>query len=64
MVASAFSKETIMGIAQDFRKWRRYRRTVNELRAMSTRNLNDMGIARWRVEDVARGHGFDPQEVR
>ena len=53
-----------MGIVKNLRDWRRYRRTVNELRSMPTRNLNDMGIARWRVDDVARGRGFDPDEVR
>ena len=53
-----------MGIVRNFQDWRRYRRTMNQLRGMSTRNLNDMGIARWRVEDVARGRGFDPNEVR
>ena len=53
-----------MGIVQSFADWRRYRRTVHQLRSMPTRELNDMGIARWRVEDVARGRGFDRSEVR
>ena len=53
-----------MGIVQNFNDWRRYRRTKLQLQSMPTRELNDMGIARWRVEDVARGRGFDPDEVR
>ena len=53
-----------MGIVRDFTEWRRYRRTLQQLRSQSDRNLHDMGIARWRVEDVARGEGYDRTEVR
>ena len=53
-----------MSIVQNFNDWRNYRRTVRELGSRSNRELHDMGIARWRVRDVARGYGFDRNEVR
>ena len=46
-----------------FQEWRTYRRTLNHLQSLSNRELNDMGIARWRVKDVARGRAFDRAEV-
>ena len=44
-----------MSMTESFRRWRRYRRTVNELSALSTRELNDLGIGRGDIEFVARG---------
>lgn len=35
-------------------QYRTYRRTVNELEALSTRELNDLGIVRGNVREVAR----------
>ena len=46
-----------------YSQWRRYRRTLNELNAKSNRELHDMGIARWRVPEVAKGRAFDRREV-
>ena len=46
-----------------YSQWRRYRRTLKELNAKSNRELHDMGIARWRVPEVAKGHAFDRAEV-
>lgn len=45
------SKMNIMG---KYREWRSYRRTVNELSALSNRELNDLGISRGDIPHVAR----------
>jgi uncharacterized protein YjiS (DUF1127 family) len=37
-----------------FRVWRAYRRTCRELDALDTRELDDMGIARWQIPEIAR----------
>lgn len=37
-----------------FHAWRAYRRTCRELSALDTRTLDDMGIARWQIPEVAR----------
>lgn len=44
-----------MNLIQNFRNWRRYRETVNELSRLSTRELNDLGINRSDIPGVARG---------
>ncbi|MFO1073792.1 MAG: DUF1127 domain-containing protein [Geminicoccaceae bacterium] len=36
------------------REHHRYRRTLNELAALSTRELDDIGLRRQEIEDVAR----------
>lgn len=41
--------------AADFRRWRDYRRTVSALSRLSPRELADIGIAPYQIEDVARG---------
>ncbi|MBB3310319.1 uncharacterized protein YjiS (DUF1127 family) [Rhizobium sp. BK196] len=43
-----------MNIARTFNNWRKYRQTVTELGRMSGRELNDLGIARSDIRDVAR----------
>ena len=43
-----------MSIARTFNNWRKYRQTVAELGRMSSRELNDMGIASGDIRDVAR----------
>ena len=35
-------------------RWNRYRRTIRELSAMSDCDLNDIGITRGMIEEVAR----------
>lgn len=45
-----------MNILGNYKKWRTYRRTVDELSALSTRELNDLGISRTDIKQVAR-HG-------
>lgn len=42
-------------ISAGFRRWRRYRRTVTELSRLSRRELDDIGIAPYQIEDAARG---------
>ncbi|MET0600135.1 MAG: DUF1127 domain-containing protein [Mesorhizobium sp.] len=43
-----------MNVYQNYRKWRRYRDTLNELNRLSNRELNDLGIARGNIEQIAR----------
>ncbi|MBB3659278.1 uncharacterized protein YjiS (DUF1127 family) [Rhizobium sp. BK650] len=43
-----------MSIARTFNNWRKYRQTVAELGRMSSRELNDLGIARGDIREVAR----------
>ncbi len=47
-------KGNIMNVARSFSTWRKYRQTVNELGRMTTRELNDLGIARSDIRTVAR----------
>jgi uncharacterized protein YjiS (DUF1127 family) len=43
-----------MKLIENFRNWRRYRQTVNELSRLSNRELNDLGISRSEIPNVAR----------
>lgn len=43
-----------MNLIRDFRNWRRYRDTVNELNRLSNRELTDLGISRGDIPHVAR----------
>ena len=43
-----------MTVIGSFRKWRNYRRTVNELNALTNRELDDLGINRGDIPFVAR----------
>ncbi len=43
-----------MNIIRNYRNWRRYRDTVNELSRLSNRELNDLGISRVDIPFVAR----------
>ncbi|MBP2551521.1 uncharacterized protein YjiS (DUF1127 family) [Neorhizobium galegae] len=43
-----------MNVARSLNNWRKYRQTVTELGRMSNRELNDLGIARGEIRDVAR----------
>lgn len=38
-----------------FKKWQDYRRIRNELAGLSTRELDDIGVARADIERIARG---------
>jgi uncharacterized protein YjiS (DUF1127 family) len=41
-------------IAQKYRRWRTYRRTVDELSRLDDRSLADLNIARTDIDSVAR----------
>jgi len=43
-----------MNLIREYRNWRRYRQTVNELSRLSNRELTDLGIARSDIPFVAR----------
>ncbi len=43
-----------MNLIRNFRNWRRYRDTVNELSRLSNRELNDLGITRGEIDGIAR----------
>jgi uncharacterized protein YjiS (DUF1127 family) len=42
-----------MNLIRNYRNWRRYRETVNELSRLSNRELTDLGITRSEIETVA-----------
>jgi uncharacterized protein YjiS (DUF1127 family) len=42
-------------ISSDFRRWRAYRKTMTELSKLTARQLEDVGIAPYEIEDAARG---------
>jgi uncharacterized protein YjiS (DUF1127 family) len=42
-----------MNLIRNYRNWRRYRETVNELSRLSNRELNDLGINRADIAVVA-----------
>ena len=42
-----------MNIIKNYRNWRRYRDTVNELSRLSNRELTDLGISRSEIASVA-----------
>jgi uncharacterized protein YjiS (DUF1127 family) len=43
-----------MNVARSLNNWRKYRRTIAELGRMTNRELNDLGIARSEIHNVAR----------
>lgn len=43
-----------MNLIRNYRNWRRERETINELSRLSTRELNDLGIARADIPFIAR----------
>jgi uncharacterized protein YjiS (DUF1127 family) len=43
-----------MNLIRNYRNWRRYRDTINELSRLSNRELSDLGIARGDIPFVAR----------
>ena len=43
-----------MTLTDNFRNWRRYRRTLNELRGLNDRELADLGIGRGDIRSIAR----------
>ncbi|MEQ1952200.1 DUF1127 domain-containing protein [Mesorhizobium yinganensis] len=48
-----------MNLIRNYRNWRRYRDTVNELSRLSNRELTDLGITRADIAAVAaKGRQF------
>jgi len=43
-----------MNLFRSFNNWRRYRTTVNELNRLSVHELNDLGINRSDIAEIAR----------
>ncbi len=43
-----------MNLVRSFQNWRRVQETTHELRQLSDRSLNDMGIARAEIRRIAR----------
>ncbi|WP_306117870.1 MULTISPECIES: DUF1127 domain-containing protein [unclassified Roseitalea] len=43
-----------MNLTRSFAQWRKARKTYNELSRLSTRELDDLGIARGDIAEIAR----------
>ncbi len=41
-------------LVENYRTWRQYRQTVNELSRLSNRELDDLGISRYDIDNIAR----------
>jgi uncharacterized protein YjiS (DUF1127 family) len=46
--------QTIKFISSKLNSWRRYRASLRELYSLNDRELADLGIARWEIDDIAR----------
>lgn len=46
---------TARSVLNRFRAYLRYRETVTELSRLSDRDLADLGISRFEIQDIARG---------
>jgi uncharacterized protein YjiS (DUF1127 family) len=45
-------------ILSKVRAYMRYRETVRELSQLSDRELDDLGISRFQIDNIARQHAF------
>ncbi len=45
-----------MGIRKSLKKWAAYQQTVRELSSLDSRSLNDLGISRGDINNIARQH--------
>ncbi|WP_136657182.1 DUF1127 domain-containing protein [Nitratireductor sp. XY-223] len=43
-----------MSILKDYQNWRKYRRTVEQLRNLPDSVLSDIGVDRYAIDDYAR----------
>ncbi len=43
-----------MNVIRNYRNWRRFRKTVNELSRLTNRELDDMGLRRGDIYSVAK----------
>lgn len=46
--------QAVDNIANTFRSWNEARRTMNELYQLTDRELNDLGIARGEIREIAK----------
>ena len=46
--------QTIKYISAKLNAWRRYRTSLRELYSLNDRELADLGIARWEIDEIAR----------
>lgn len=53
-----FQKEYKMTLQSTYRNWRNYRHTVASLNRLNERQLEDLGIQREQISDVARRSSF------
>ena len=53
-----------MSVMTNYRNWRRRRDAIHRMRSLSDRQLIDMGVPRWRIEECAKGAPVDPTLVR
>ena len=54
LTSGSLRKGIIMNVARSFNNWRKFRQTVTELGRMSSRELQDLGIDRSDIRNVAR----------
>jgi len=43
-------------ILNGYRRWKGVQSTIRELNRLSDNELNDLGIGRWRIRDIAHQH--------
>jgi uncharacterized protein YjiS (DUF1127 family) len=52
--SSSASGNWLWGVLSEVRRWRMERQTFDALSSLSDRELDDLGIKRWQLRDVAR----------
>ena len=52
-----------MNIRTLVRTLQAHRRARFELARLGDRELHDLGIPRWRIDEIARGEAIDPRQV-
>ncbi len=50
----AFLRELLARLQERLAEHRRYRQTVRELMSLTDRELDDIGIRRWQIREIAR----------
>ena len=48
---------TLKTLGQSIRRWWRVQMTIRELNRLDDAELNDLGIGRWRIPDIAARQG-------
>lgn len=56
-----FLSTILKSAAEDWRQHRMFDRTKRELEALSDRELDDIGISRWMISDIARETAYGPK---